>query len=191
MNKLYIAICTLFITVLFSVTIAELDDMLQLESLFNLDIEQGVTGHNNVVSITADERELLEGETTAEAVVVTSVLTSGELELELAKCRQEVVRLTDIVSRILVANRRERSTIQYNMGCVYRSAGRHTDAVESFLKALDINPDDPAIHYNLGILYDENLKLPAKARKHYRRFLSLAPNDKDAGKVYEWITELE
>ncbi len=81
--------------------------------------------------------------------------------------------------------------MQYNLGCVYWHGGQNKEAAKAFLSAIEINPDDPAIHYNLGILYDDDLKMPEKALKHYKRFLELSPEDKDAGKVYEWMTALE
>jgi len=131
-------------------------------------------------------------------VVATAAVTNGELReavavravSELAAARAEIARLERRVRELESANARERHALHYNMGCVFRVA-RHFDRAEAeFQEALRINPDDPATHFNLGILYDDDLKQPAKARLHYRRFLELAPDDKDAGRVREWLQRL-
>jgi tetratricopeptide (TPR) repeat protein len=111
-------------------------------------------------------------------------------DAELAAARAEVKRLQDIAKRIVEANRREKKDMHYNIACVFR-AGKFLDrAEEEFKKALAIDPDDAAIHFNLGILYDEDLKNTRRAREHYTRFLELAPEDPDAAKVREWLSSL-
>lgn len=120
-----------------------------------------------------------------------SLLSRPELESELLTARAEIERMKDIVRRILIANRREKQAMHYNIGCVMRAAGRVRDAERAFLDALAIDPRDPAVHYNLGILYDEDLDRSDKAKKHYQAFLDLAPDDKDAGRVYQWLTALQ
>jgi hypothetical protein len=47
------------------------------------------------------------------------------------------------------------------------------------------------VHYNLGVLYETDLKQPSKARPHYERFLELAPGDPDAVTVRAWLKALE
>ena len=109
---------------------------------------------------------------------------------ELAEARKEIARLQDIVKRILEANRREKVDMHYNVGCVFRSGGQYLKAEQEFLKALALAPDDADVHYNLGILYEENLKDMKKARSHYERYIELAPKEKDAAKVRQWLTEM-
>ena len=188
-RKINIFISCLFVG--FAVNADEIDDMMRLESLFNLDIIQDEVVSNTVADLVIDEKEDVKPEIVAATVASTSDLSRNELELELAISRQEVARLRDIVKRILIANRKERAEMQYNLGCVFRHGGYNEKAEEAFLNAVKINPDNSAVHYNLGILYDEDLNMPKKALKHYKRFLELSPDDKDAGKVYEWITVLD
>ena len=78
----------------------------------------------------------------------------------------------------------------YNMGCVYKASRQYARAENEFLKALAIDPNDAAAHYNLGILYDDDLEQKDKARHHYQRFLELAPNDGDVATVQEWLAAL-
>jgi tetratricopeptide (TPR) repeat protein len=80
--------------------------------------------------------------------------------------------------------------MHYIIGCVFRSGGQYLKAEQEFLKALAIAPDDADVHYNLGILYEENLKNPKKARKHYERYIELAPSEKDAARVSQWLAEM-
>jgi len=118
-------------------------------------------------------------------------LSRQQLEMEVLTAEAEIERLKDIVRRILVANRREKESMHYNVGCVLRAAGQHRKAEQAFLQALELNPRDPAVHYNLGILYDEDLGIADKAKKHYEIFLALSPDDEDAGRVYQWLTALK
>jgi tetratricopeptide (TPR) repeat protein len=111
-------------------------------------------------------------------------------EQELAEAHKEIARLQDIVKRIVEANRREKVDMHYNVGCILRSGGQYLKAEQEFLKALALAPDDADVHYNIGILYEENLKNPKKAREHYERYIELAPSRKDAAKVRQWLTEM-
>jgi len=52
----------------------------------------------------------------------------------------------------------------------------YTGAVESFEKAVEVNPKSAAAHFELGWLYDQKESNPAAAIYHYERFLKLAPN---------------
>jgi len=111
-------------------------------------------------------------------------------ELELAKANNEVERLKDIVKRIYEANKREVVALHYNKAAVYRTGSLYKKAEEEYLAALAIDPNDADVHYNLGILYDDNLKDKKKAKEHYQKFLELAPNDEDAAKVQEWLASI-
>ncbi len=60
-------------------------------------------------------------------------------------------------------------------------------AAEEFEKTLDSNPRNAAAHYELGCLYDNNLKDYAAAIYHYERLLFLAPEFPRAALVRERI----
>jgi len=111
-------------------------------------------------------------------------------EQELAKANREVERLKDIVRKIQDANRRESLVFHYNMAAIYRSNMLYKKAEEAYVKALEIDPRDAGVHYNLAILYDDNFKDKKKAKYHYERFLELAPEDPDAPKVREWLSSI-
>lgn len=60
-------------------------------------------------------------------------------------------------------------------------------AVESFEKALEVNPRSASAHYELGWLNDQKLGQPAAGIYHYERYVQLQPNAEDAAKVRELI----
>ena len=111
-------------------------------------------------------------------------------EQELVKANLEIERLKSIVRRIQEASRREAVILHYNKAGVYRAGMSYKKAEEEYLAAIAIDPEDAAVHYNLAILYDDNLKDKRKAKKHYERFLELAPDDMDAPRVKEWLTSM-
>ena len=47
-------------------------------------------------------------------------------------------------------------------------------AIESFEKAVEVNPKSAAAHFELGWLYDQKESDPAAAIYHYERFLKLS-----------------
>jgi len=56
-------------------------------------------------------------------------------------------------------------------------------------KTLELDPDDADVHYNLAIVYDDHLQDNEKAILHYRRYLEICPDAKDADAVEEWMYE--
>jgi tetratricopeptide (TPR) repeat protein len=109
---------------------------------------------------------------------------------KLQEAQAQIAKLEDVVRRLWEAKHREEANTHYNLGCVYKASKLYRQAEAEFLQALKLDPSDPYVHYNLGILYDDDLNEPAKAKKHYAAFLELAPNDKDAGHVKEWLMSL-
>ncbi len=57
-------------------------------------------------------------------------------------------------------------------------------------KALEIEPDDPVAHKNLGTIYAKYLNNPQKAIEHYRKYLEIAP-DSDAEIIRNYILNAE
>ncbi len=102
----------------------------------------------------------------------------------------EIARLQVQVDKSQVSTQKERLALTYNLGCIYKAAQKYEKAEGAFLKALEINPNDSSVHFNLGILYDDNLGDDEKAKYHYERFVELSPNDSDVPKVQEWMKEL-
>jgi len=109
---------------------------------------------------------------------------------DLARAQTENDKLKDLVRRIWKANQRERLNMHYNMAGAYRAGGLYKRAEREYMRALALSPNDAGVHFNLAILYDDDLKNQRKAREHYETFLELAPDDKDAAKVHEWLASM-
>ncbi len=99
----------------------------------------------------------------------------------LEKTRKEVMRVSDV----------EKRNMHYNMGVVYAKEGRSKDAEVEYLNALRIDPSDAYAHYNLAILYENEIKDIGKAMRHYKAYLKLRPHANDVDIVKQWLISLE
>ncbi len=79
--------------------------------------------------------------------------------------------------------------LHFNMAVMHTQTGMYQEAEDGFLQLLQLNPQAPDVHYNLGILYDKYLQDRQRAAKHYTRFVELAPQSKDADLVRVWLLE--
>ncbi len=86
---------------------------------------------------------------------------------------------------------KEKRDMYYNMAVVYAKEGRYEDAEREYLHALRMDPSDADVHFNLGILYDQDLKNKAKAALHYRTYLKLNPYGSDSDAVKQWLMAIE
>ena len=130
---------------------------------------------------------LLQREDEIEALHVE--LEQREHRLARAERVAEVLERTR--SEVEQAQRKQRLNMHYNMAAVYARDGRYTEAEYEYLQALRLDPSDADIHFNLGILYDDELGQPEKAILHYRRYLQLNPHGVDADRVRSWLMRLE
>jgi chromosome segregation ATPase len=120
------------------------------------------------------------------------------LKVELEKREHRLIkaeRVAEVLESaredVLHASDREKLDMHYNMAAVYAREGKFDEAEQEYLHALQLDPTDADVHYNLGILYDDELKSPAKAVVHYRRYLKLNPHGPDADQVRDWLMKLE
>jgi len=112
-------------------------------------------------------------------------------EHRLIKAERVAEVLENAREDVLHASDKEKLDMHYNMAAVYAREGKYEAAEQEYLRALQLNPTDADVHYNLGILYDDELKSPAKAIVHYRRYLKLSPHGPDADQVRNWLMKLE
>ncbi len=78
----------------------------------------------------------------------------------------------------------------YNQYAIYlRQQGRFADAEAQYLRALEVWPDSPNTHLNLGILYDLYMGQLQQALKHYRAYQALQPEPDR--RVQGWIVDTE
>ncbi len=87
--------------------------------------------------------------------------------------------------------KKEDAKLYYNTALEYQRTGSYKEALSNYEKALELDPLDPDIHYNIAILYDESLGENDKAIYHYRKYLELNPGAEDKSTVIHWIGEAE
>jgi tetratricopeptide (TPR) repeat protein len=68
---------------------------------------------------------------------------------------------------------------------------RYKEAAAAYRRALDADPNAADVHYNLGVLYDQDLKDKRRAVRHYEAYLRLCPRAGDADRVYSWLREAQ
>jgi tetratricopeptide (TPR) repeat protein len=74
-----------------------------------------------------------------------------------------------------------------NYAVALQRAGYTLDALHNYKKVLERNPNEEMAHLGLGIIYAEDPATRALARKHYERFVELAPNAPAAREVKRWL----
>jgi tetratricopeptide (TPR) repeat protein len=70
----------------------------------------------------------------------------------------------------------EEKEAHFQTGKSRANAMDYPGAIESFEKALEVNPQSAAAHLELGCLYDQKEPDPARAVYHYEEYLKLQPN---------------
>lgn len=125
----------------------------------------------------------------AENKEIKARLERAEKTADAAKRRAENASKTP--EELKAKINKERLDMHFNLAVVYEKNGLWHDAEREYLKCLRIDPKDPGVHYNLGILYDDKLNRNNKAMYHYYKFLSLRPMGDTAERVRDWITKLE
>jgi Tfp pilus assembly protein PilF len=96
----------------------------------------------------------------------------------------------DVYRRALAA-RPTSVALRNNLAETYRAAGRTDDARREFEAILKAQPGYAPAHYGLAVLFDDQLHDRGHAVEHYRRYLALAPEAPDAGRVRTWLREIE
>lgn len=86
--------------------------------------------------------------------------------------------------------RTEDPGILLNLGsvCLLLSEPDVSMASQCFKNAAAYAPEDPDVHYNLGILYADHLEDPRRAAHHFRQYLQHGGPERT--RVEKWITEL-
>jgi tetratricopeptide (TPR) repeat protein len=83
-----------------------------------------------------------------------------------------------------------RETARLNLGVAYLKCNRFAESLEQLEILLRVNPDQVQALLYAGELNKTYLGKPAEALPHWRRFLELAPNHPDAGKIRKAVSEL-
>ena len=112
-------------------------------------------------------------------------------EHRLRKAEKMAVMMDSARRDMTRVDSRQKRDMHFNMGAVYAKEGRHKDAEQEYLHALQLDSSDAECHYNLGILYDDELKDARRASMHYRRYMKLRPHSPDSDMVKSWLVRRE
>lgn len=82
---------------------------------------------------------------------------------------------------------RETSEMHYNMGVFFADNRKFDRAAKEFERALDFNPNNAKVHYNLGFLYAEQLKNYDEALTHFRKYLEIDPGSQESERVRAYV----
>jgi tetratricopeptide (TPR) repeat protein len=76
---------------------------------------------------------------------------------------------------------------RYNLALVYMELNMNSAAIEQLRAVLRLQPNHALSHYVLGLLYSRSPQARNLTRRHYERFLELAPNDRSAATARAWL----
>lgn len=113
-----------------------------------------------------------------------------KLEVLKAKFKEAVPGLAKS-SRISQKMMRENADMHYNLGTIFLQNKQYKEAIREYEQVLELRPNDPDTHYNLGVLYDDYQRDREKALYHYQKYLAMNPKAPDAKKVETYILSLE
>lgn len=83
---------------------------------------------------------------------------------------------------------RETAEMHYNMAVFFTDNKQYPQAEREYLRALDFDPNNIKVHYNLGYLYAEDMENHDKAMYHLEKYLQIAPNSKESEAIRSYIT---
>jgi len=110
--------------------------------------------------------------------------------VQVKKQQEHITHLEADLSNARQRMQKQEALLHYNLGVSYMKEKYYDMAIDEYQKALELNPDDPDIHYNLAILYDDCSRNPKRAIQHYQKYLELRPDAADIDEVKGWIADL-
>ena len=82
---------------------------------------------------------------------------------------------------------KETAEMHYNMGVFFTENKQYPQAEREYVRALDFDPNNLKVHYNLGYLYAEELQKHDKAMYHLEKYLQIDPNSKESESIRSYI----
>jgi tetratricopeptide (TPR) repeat protein len=78
---------------------------------------------------------------------------------------------------------------EYQRGLQLEKQGRPQEALAAYLKVIALRGEDssPESHLEAGVIYLQHVKDPLEAIRHFKKYLELQPNSKEAGLVRQQI----
>ena len=82
---------------------------------------------------------------------------------------------------------KETAEMHYNMGVFFTENKKFEQAEREYLRALEFDPNNLKVHYNLGYLYAEDMDRHDKAMFHLEKYLQIDPNSKESEAIRSYI----
>lgn len=106
--------------------------------------------------------------------------TGLKAEISVLKKENDIIR---------ESSRQEKAELLLKIASSYIQAKFYSQAIDAYLAALSMNPNDAKPHYYLGLLYQQTFNNSRKALVHFRKYLELTPYAEDRKEV-EYLIEL-
>jgi len=103
----------------------------------------------------------------------------------------ELVEMLDDLNNAQDTLRRDEAKVHYNMGNTFFAKGQYRKAAGEFREAVRLAPEDAFAHFNLAFVSSEYMYDFKTSLKHFKEYLVLNPQAKDAALVQEKILEAE
>ena len=113
------------------------------------------------------------------------VLTKTNMELN-DLINQAPGRIKDMAAQNATLLK-ETAEMHYNMGVFFTENKKFENAEREYTRALDFDPNNLKVHYNLGYLYAEDLDKHDKAMFHLEKYLQIDPNSKESETIRSYI----
>ncbi len=130
--------------------------------------------------------------TEAEPQAVERVVYAVKQETESSSIlsKETIQELSDLMQENQVL-RKDTIRLHYNLANLFFEQGEYEMAAAEYNRVLDLMPQDAATHFNLAFVSEEYLDDYKTALEHYKKYLIVSPNAKDAGVVKNRIVKLK
>jgi len=134
------------------------------------------------------EQGQLEAKGTKRATALQDVQTAYVTEqAKTKKLTREMADTLEMVSRFgadIVA-------LYHTIGISYNMLGMNEEALKAFQMAVELDPNHAESHFDLARVYIEYLDDSESAVPHFRRYVQLRPEAKDAERIRGWLVKAE
>ena len=103
------------------------------------------------------------------------------------KLTRDMAAMLELVTRL----RADLVVLHHALGVSYNRLGMNQEALTEFQAALKINPDHAESHLDLARVYIEYLDDSASAAPHFRKYVRLRPEARDAERIKGWLLTVE
>ncbi len=103
------------------------------------------------------------------------------------KLTRDMAAMLELVTRF----RADLVVLHHALGVSYNKLGINEKALQEFQAALEINPDHAESHFDLGRVYIEYLDDSASAAPHFRKYVRLRPEAREAEPIKGWLIKVE